>query len=385
MIYKLEPSSYERVRPLFKGFEHTLITIAVIEKNCPGTIYVDDLENPEIALIVSSEGYYLAGNDKNNEFNKELKELLDTKIIPERIKEGEENISLNYYPGTWENKVEKILEGRYPVRVHGYTYEFEKLNIPDWKEKIPPGYAIVRIDENFLERTDLKNYDEVINYTENTWYSFKDFLKKGIGFCIIDDNTIVSWCLTDCVSGYRCEVGVETDEDYRRQGFATITVSAAVEYLFNQGFTHIGWHTGVANIGSIRTAEKVGFVRVLEDTYHFCWFYPVDNFIEHGYVCWQENNFKESAYWFEKTISVIESGKDFDSFQLPKYHTAGSLYFAAACAWARVGEKDESFRNVYKFVEASTKEQAREQLEMSESLKVYRGTEEWKTLLKRLK
>jgi len=277
------------------------------------------------------------------------------------------------------------LEGRYPVRVHGYTYEFEKLNISDWKEKIPPGYAIVRIDENFLERTDLKNYDEVINYTENTWYSFKDFLKKGIGFCIIDDNTIVSWCLTDCVSGYRCEVGVETDEDYRRQGFATITVSAAVEYLFNQGFTHIGWHTGVANIGSIRTAEKVGFVRVLEDTYHFCWFYPVDNFIEHGYVCWQENNFKESAYWFEKTISVIESGKDFDSFQLPKYHTAGSLYFAAACAWARVGEKDESFRNVYKFVEASTKEQAREQLEMSESLKVYRGTEEWKTLLKRLK
>jgi len=48
MIYKLEPSSYERVRSLFKGFEHTLITIAVIEKNCPGTIYVDDLENPEI-------------------------------------------------------------------------------------------------------------------------------------------------------------------------------------------------------------------------------------------------------------------------------------------------------------------------------------------------
>ena len=385
MIYKLEPSSYERVRPLFKGLEHTLITVAVIEKNCPGTIYVDDPENPEIALIVSSEGYYLAGNDKNNEFNKELKELFDTTIIPEKIKEGEENISLNYYPGTWEDKVEEILEGRYPVRVHGYTYKFEKLNILDWKEKIPPGYAIVRIDENFLERTDLKNYDEVINYTKNTWYSFKDFLKKGVGFCIIDDNTIVSWCLTDCVSGYRCEVGVETDEDYRRQGFATVTVSAAVEYLFSQGFTHIDWHTGVANIGSIRTAEKVGFVRVLEDTYHFCWFYPVDNFIEQGYVCWQENNFKESAYWFEKTIAVIESGEDFDSFQLSKYHTVASLYFAAACAWARAGEKDESFRNVYKFVEASTKEQAREQLEMSESLRVYRGTEEWKALLKRLK
>jgi hypothetical protein len=133
MIYKLEPDSYERVRSLFEGLEHTLITIAVIEGNCPGTLYVDDPENPETALIVSSEGYYLAGNDKSYEFNDELKELFDTTIIPEKIKEGEQNISLNYYPGAWEEKVEEILESRYPVRVHGYTYEFEKLNVPDWK------------------------------------------------------------------------------------------------------------------------------------------------------------------------------------------------------------------------------------------------------------
>lgn len=386
MIYKIEPDSYEKVRPLFKGLDHTLVTIAVIEGNCPGTIYVDDAENPETALIVSSEGYYLAGNDNNNEFNKELKELLGDTIIPKRIKKGEESISLNYYPPTWEEKAEKILEGRYPVRVHGYTYRFEKLNISDCKERIPPGFSLIRIDEHFLERTDLKNWDKVITNTRSTWRSPEDFLKNGIGFCIIHDKIIVSWCLTDCVSGCRCEVGVETDEEYRRQGFAALTVSATVEHCLKQGFTHIGWHTGVANIGSIRTAEKVGFTRVLEDTYHFCWFYPVDNFIEHGYVCWQENNFEESAYWFEKAIAVAESGENFVSFQLSKYHSLESLYFAAACAWARAGEKDESFKNVYRFVQASSnREQAREQLRNSESLRIYHKTEEWKTLIEELK
>lgn len=379
MIYQLTPDDYEKVRPLFKGLEWNLITTAVIERTCPGDIYVDAVKTPEAALIVSPEGYYLAGYS-NDEFSKELKRLLDDKIIPEKIREGEENISLNYYPATWEDKVEAILKDKFPVKVHGYYYEFDKPKI-GWRKEVPPGFSMVCIDEEFLRKT-LKNIDEVQDWTRKTWNSTEDFLKNGIGFCLVHNDTIVSWCLTDCVSGTKCEIGIETDEDFRRRGLATSTVAATVEYCLEQGFTHIGWHTGTTNIGSYKTAEKVGFKRVLEDTYRFCWFYPVDNFIEHGYFSWLEGNYKESAQWYEKAIKVAESG-DYDSFQLPR-HSLQSVYYYAACSWASAGEKDLSFENLTKALTSGNSKQFLNRLKGSEYLKNLYGTREWNNVIETL-
>lgn len=383
MIYTLEKSHYDKVRPLCKGFDHTLIVTAVIEKMCPGTIYVDDVNNPEIALIVSPEGYYLVGNHKNDEFNKELRKLLDDVIIPQKIKEGEENISLNYYPERWEDIISVLFQDIYPVKVQGYTYVFDQVTI-DWREKIPPGFSLVRIDENLL-KTDLKNSKKVVEWTQTTWNSPKEFLEYGFGFCVVHGDTIVSWCIADCVSGTRCEIGIETDEDYRRRGFATITVAATVEYCLQHTFTHIGWHTGVTNTGSIKTAESAGFKRVLMDTYYFFWFYPVDNFIEHGFFSWLGKQYKESAQWYERALAVAESGENYNSFQLSKYHSVHSVYVYAACSWAQAGRKDLSFNNLKKAARiAKDPQHFAEQLQRSESLKSLRGTDEWDALLSSL-
>lgn len=379
MIYKLTPDKYEEVRPLFEELEWNLIVTAVFEETCPGDIYVDNCENPRTALIVSPEGYYLAGYAHDDEFNRELTQLFDEKIIPEKIKGGEENISLNYSPPIWEDKIGIILGDKAPVKVHGYYYRFEKLRV-DWREMIPPGFSMVQIDEDLLRRTDLKNIGEVLHWVRKKWNSAEDFLERGFGFCLLCEDTIVSWCLADCVSGNRCEIGVETDEDYQRRGFATATVAAAVEYCLSQRFTEIGWHTGTTNVGSYKTAEKVGFERVLEDEYYFSWFYPVDNFIEHGYFSWLTSDFRESAEWFERALEVAESG-EYDSFQIPR-HSLQSIYFYAACSWARAGEKDASFTNLYKGTKAGKDpKQFAERLKRSESLKGLHGTEEWKNLL----
>ena len=96
---------------------------------CLGEIYVDDIDNPKTSLIVSSEGYYLAGDENNTNFNEELRELFDIVIIPQKIEEGEENISLNYHPTTWEHVLEKMLEDRFPHKIHGYYYKFRRLGI----------------------------------------------------------------------------------------------------------------------------------------------------------------------------------------------------------------------------------------------------------------
>ena len=131
----------------------------------------------------------------------------------------------------------------------------------DWRDKIPPGFSIMRVDEAFLQ-TPRKNIEDVLNHIENDCVSPQKFLEKGIGFCLIKDTLIVSQCLTDCVSGNKCEIGIRTDSEYRRRGLATITVAATVEYCLKAHFTHIGWHTGIINSGSIKTAEKEGFKKL---------------------------------------------------------------------------------------------------------------------------
>ena len=66
------------------------------------------------------------------------------------------------------------------------------------------------------------------------------------------------------VSGDRCEIGIHTDERYRRQGFAALTAAAMVQYCLSDGMTHIGWHCHTHNQASAATAEKVGFEHVLD-------------------------------------------------------------------------------------------------------------------------
>jgi RimJ/RimL family protein N-acetyltransferase len=59
---------------------------------------------------------------------------------------------------------------------------------------------------------------------------------------------------------FGCEIGIHTAKE-RRRGLATLTAAATVEYALSNGFSTIGWQCSEDNLGSIGTAEKVGFER----------------------------------------------------------------------------------------------------------------------------
>jgi len=72
---------------------------------------------------------------------------------------------------------------------------------------------------------------------------------------------VVSWSLADCRSGDACEIGIHAVKEHRRRGLATITAAAAVEYALSNGYSMVGWQCSEDNLGSVGTAEKVGFER----------------------------------------------------------------------------------------------------------------------------
>ncbi len=98
---------------------------------------------------------------------------------------------------------------------------------------------------------------------------FTGFFERGFGFCTLHGNKVVSWSLTDCVSGSACEIGIRTHPEYRRRGLATITAAATVDYALSHGYSQVGWHTNIENYESIGVAEKVGLKKTREYIWHY--------------------------------------------------------------------------------------------------------------------
>lgn len=261
MIYKLDPANYELVRPLFCTLDFHLTSAAVLDGNNPGQVFVDDLTKPQSAFMFSPEGCYLAGNPHNGVFNHALSEALRRREI---IDPQVEELWFICSPEGWQAQLAEWVHPSHPAAIARRHYVSRQLRY-DWRAHIPAGFALHRLDESLLNRPSLSIPGHIKGWMENNWGSTESFLQRGLGFVTLYANAegtaqLVAWSLADCRSGAACEIGIRTVPEYRRCGLATITAAAAVEYALSQGFSMVGWQCSEDNLGSIGTAEKVGFV-----------------------------------------------------------------------------------------------------------------------------
>jgi len=269
MIHALPQSEYEKVRPLFTGLHLNLLIDAVVEGNSPGWIWVDDMVNPRTAFMWDrAHCYYLVGSADKVKFNSPLKKFICGKLAPEAVANNRSIFKVYYTSKDWESRIEAMFGAPSPRKRERVLYTLEKLEIPDWRDRIPLGLCIKSIDERLLKKTNLENIPAVVGEIESCWNSVDDFLKNGFGFCLVDDQAIACWCTAEYVCGKKCGIGIETAKEYRGRGFATLTACAFVDYcIANHMLPH--WDSWEGNLPSIAVAEKVGFKKSLEYTVYF--------------------------------------------------------------------------------------------------------------------
>lgn len=257
VIHELRRDQYERVGPLFRPLRWHLASAAVIDGNSPGRVFVDDPARPRTAFMLSPEGCYLAGDLDNGAFNAAFNRL----VVAERaLGEPVSVLCLVVHPEGWGGRLLELLRPHPPVEMKRIHYVCRALCC-DWRARLPQGYSVRRIDRRLLAGPRPVVPDHLTAWMENNWGSVDGFLRDGFGFVTVGRGEVVSWSLTDCVSGDRCEIGIRTMPAHRRRGLATVTAAAAVEYALSRGFSLVGWHCPDDNLGSIRTAERVGFER----------------------------------------------------------------------------------------------------------------------------
>jgi hypothetical protein len=243
-----------------------LVIDAVIAGNSPGSVWVDDANQPRAAFLWDkTHSFYLAGIAHNPNFNQWIKRIFTEDITPYAIANH-----LGIFKGytssdAWAQSIETLFAANDLRKLDRVFYRGTTLIIPYWRTRLPAGFHVSEINEQVVALSTLENFALVTEEIESCWNRLADFRQRGFGFCAHDSERIVCWCTAEYVSGSQCGIGIETIEAYGRRDFATLTASAFVEYCFAQGITP-HWDAWATNTPSVRAAEKVGFQKVEDYT-----------------------------------------------------------------------------------------------------------------------
>ncbi len=337
MFERLPREQYSRLDPLIAplGTQH-LIVRALLEESSPGTVYVDNRIRPRSAFIASAEGRFLLGTPTNDDFNTALRHQFEQLFAGER-EAWEEELVLTCYPDTWADTLrDRLLHFRPPFVSQRYYYRFEASKV-EWRSKLSPGLELHAITAELLGQTDFDNLKEILFWIHKNYGSTAHFLAKGLGICLIQDHKIVSWSLTDCAWNSCCEIGIETDSAYRRQGLATIVTAAMVEACQAQGWTEIGWHCWHHNLGSIGVAEAVGFRHHATYNSYVSLYNPLMHLAVQGYGALRKEDFPTAAHWYAQVAEMDKA---------PKW----ALYQLARCQ-AMLNQPGEAFASLHRAIE----------------------------------
>jgi GNAT superfamily N-acetyltransferase len=322
-MQRIEPKDYGKIHPLVNELAGIhLNLIALLEGTALGQVFADDAASPRSAYLISGDAHYLVGEPDNPAFIAVVNAALPR----------DKYFVLFCDLVRWAGALDVVLKDTYAVRAPRCYYKLRQLKIADWQARLPDGYSLRRVDADLLAQ-DLRNRDAVIDGLLDAWFSVEAFLVHGFGTCLVHDTAIVSWSLADYVSGERCEIGIHTDGDYRRQGLGTLTATANAAHAASLGYLAIGWHCWANNGGSIGVAERVGFEKAAD----------YDVFINH----WAAENVSDMSQGEFRAFAEHYERE----FEANPPTASGYPHLVAATAWALARDRAGCFRHLHKAVD----------------------------------
>lgn len=255
-MHLLPREKYRFVKHIFKELEFNIVIDSVLCGNTHGLVYVDNLNNPETAVLWDKMGeLIISGDSSKTGIMKDIDTLI-YEFKEKAVKREIPSFDL-YYSKSFTNKLNQIRIDQAKRPVQRIVFKFINLKI-NWHKSITPNCTIKRIDSKLLNDTSLEYIEHVKGWIHSFWKSENDFISKGIGFCLIENNTILSWCLSVFVSDNNFEFGLATVPYFRRKGYGKLAAAACMEYCLENAITPY-WQCDKENIPSLRVSEAIGF------------------------------------------------------------------------------------------------------------------------------
>lgn len=359
-MISLNRTDLERAHPILQSLDHHLAVDCIFAGSVPAQVYVDDLECPQAALAVASRRLFLAGDPKKQAINRRLQQLFDETLFPQALAAGEEMFVLYYQPDSWAEALDQILKDRYPIHSQRQVYIFKELK-NDWRSMLPLGFSLRFADRELVNDPKIKNPGFLTEEMCSERESVEDFLDKSFGICLMHEDEIVGWCLSEYNFETGCEIGIAISQPFQRRGFATLIASAFIEEAASRGVIDIGWHCYTSNTPSVATALKIGFEKTADYPISLTWYKKADALAVNGDVCFNHQQYAEALIWFER---AFQSGQ-----------SQGWAFWVAACAAALLEKQGNAFTYLEQAIEKGFADLQR--IRTSPHLKSLHSSQEW--------
>jgi hypothetical protein len=243
MIVEWTKSNTKPVRDLFESFSkgRALIFPSIEQQRCH--LWVDSLESPSVALWQMK-----ILNAVTGESSLSTAEELIRKVEPAQALFASNEAWEDLIRNTWGHRTGVQQRTKLSPNLLDIEY-LRKLS-----ESIPDGFILERMD---LETT--KALDKRIAMHIPLFFGgSKEFIERGIGFCIKHEGKIVSSASSFAPFTNEFEIQVETiaNPNYRRRGLATAVSAALCVYALENGLIP-QWDA--ANNESVSLALKLGY------------------------------------------------------------------------------------------------------------------------------
>ncbi|WP_213648671.1 GNAT family N-acetyltransferase [Paenibacillus sp. J23TS9] len=247
----------------------------VVAGNNPGQVWADNELNPSSAIVWSSGlgGFNFMGSAGNTYFNQSIETFIDHEIIPFLSNKNIHSFEFSVDTYDWFPTIYQAIGNRKIEESFQYVYKSSTNKNDYLYTDIPPSYMIAEIDDAFyreLNNGGIKNAEFLVNYIEQYWGTFNNYLGKGYGYAALTENKeIVSIAVSSFIFNSTHAIGVETQETYKRQGLSSSLVQLLLK-KFNENNTTAWWDCMESNMASQKTAEKAGLFKA--HRYKINWF-----------------------------------------------------------------------------------------------------------------
>ncbi len=243
MLFEYPAINQSALIPLFEQNTYLFIVSKTILREGNGRILVDDIENPQVALLSYKVFEIVTGNVKS----------LHAKTILENIRENR----LVIFPNEkWsEFAKEQINITPYPrTKFSSSKLDIEHLN-KLLERKLVEGFTLHKVDVETVYNMNIKLAPAFL-----PWFDSPEaFVHRGLAYCIKEGEKVVSIVAAAMpIYDDEFEIQILTDDNpkYRRKGFATIAAAALLKESLERGLTP---HWDADNEISTKLALKLGF------------------------------------------------------------------------------------------------------------------------------
>lgn len=243
--YPLVKGNRLRLARAFRNIKRVDISIDCVIEGQMGKAFTDNPQNPTAFMIQQGPLCYFAG-DRGSAGGQEMLRSLPpyTLIMPS--------------PPEWIAAAQEI-HGDKLVPLRRYSFSSRNLSINhlgDLLCRSKLADRVMRINNSIAARV-LNDPQSFIDISE--FDSAEDFVERGIGFCLVDDDSIIGTAYSSLACSKGIEVSLFVKPEHRRRGIGTALAVALIKHCVENG---IDPHWDAANPQSCRLAERLGYVQI---------------------------------------------------------------------------------------------------------------------------